>query len=502
MISSEYTFSNDFYYNALLDANLTGLEHIYAEFRQPVIRAITNAGGTSADAGVFFRAALQETAALYRKQKEQQSEDQEAHTDPSDATIHVTEAEDDKEEHHTTSENGRPPFFQQIKALALGHYYDWLTERSQKTLQQTETPEHDETTKPPNDEISEKYAYSYTSEYEAGIKSSTTEEDATGAAETEEKTPDEAEDNSNNLLLPDSENMRLTRSKIFAWKKIDLLPEKVRAELKRIVVEQNRLPLEDETVKKYMEALRIKPDDAGADFPDWAMAALTDSKGYELWQKMQVIERKISAGLPVIEPPRRIQRTEYIARLVFGALLLGCIAWIFWPRGSEQAKEVYKDVFAPPESIMADLERRYGPDLAFDSVTVRPPLCTEILRQADDDYKKKNYSGALYTIGDLYENGDLLCQSDALFYMGVIFLQLEEPNKTIACFAKIEDLERYGEDLYWYQALAFVKKAELDPDKVKIARKAVKQAIANTQNPERREQGEKMLLKLMATTSE
>jgi hypothetical protein len=232
------------------------------------------------------------------------------------------------------------------------------------------------------------------------------------------------------------------------------------------------------------------------------MAALTDSKGYELWQKMQVIERKISAGLPVIEPPRRIQRTEYIARLVFGALLLGCIAWIFWPRGSKQAKEVYKDVFAPPESIMADLERRYGPDLAFDSVTVRPPLCTEILRQADDDYKKKNYSGALYTIGDLYENGDLLCQSDALFYMGVIFLQLEEPNKTIACFAKIEDLERYGEDLYWYQALAFVKKAELDPDKVKIARKAVKQAIANTQNPERREQGEKMLLKLMGTTSE
>jgi len=468
-----YSFSNDFYYNALLDANLSGLEHIYAEFRQPSIRAVAHAGGTYADAAVFFMTALQEIAALFR-QKEIQKEE-ENNTEISDAFVYAAA--------------DKPPFFQQLETLALAHYKDWLLERGQQPMGDVTDEAAEKETAQEEIEITDAKPQNNSDNKNVGDNPAET------VSETVASLPEEDE-NSISTILPEPEKLRLTRSKIYAWKKMALLPEKTITTLQNAI--QGDKLSENTGVKALSDAFKLNID-FGTNLPAWVIEALTDKHGYTLWKHTQNLERRISAGLPIIAAPRRIHRTEYVARFIFMILLTGCIAWIFWPRGSKAAKQAYKDVFAPPESIMADLEQRYGPDLAFDSLTTRSPSCMAVLQQADKDYQKKNYLDALSQIGDLYENGDPLCQSDALFYMGIIFLQLEEPGKTIACFAKIEDLERYGEDIYWYQALAFVKKAEADPDNVKIARKAVKQAIANTQNPERREQAEKILLKLGTT---
>ena len=107
MTTFGHQLPNVFYYRALQQAALSGLENIYAEFRQPVMRAVSLEGGTSADAAVFFQTALQETAHLYR----------------------------DADFSNPETENNLPPFFQQIKALALAHYRDWRSERREAAFQ-------------------------------------------------------------------------------------------------------------------------------------------------------------------------------------------------------------------------------------------------------------------------------------------------------------------------------------------------------------------------------
>jgi hypothetical protein len=80
--------------------------------------------------------------------------------------------------------------------------------------------------------------------------------------------------------------------------------------------------------------------------------------------------------------------------------------------------------------------------------------------------------------------------------MAIAGLQPANPELSLECLSKISDIERYGEDLYWYQALAFVKIAAERPGKRNLARKAVERARSNTIIPERKAQAEKMLSEL------
>lgn len=355
------------------------------------------------------------------------------------------------------------PFFPQLKALALAHYRDWLEERGQY---------------PPPSETAD-------------------------AATGEESTP-EAEEipvAEPGLYLPASETLRLTRHKLFAWKKLDRLDAKSRVEL----LDWAALPpisgdplqhgdWQSPASERYLALLRTDPN-GSTKLPDWSLSALHDSEGYKLWQTAQQLEGRIDAGLPVVEqaPPRN--RTEWALRIIFVGLLLVTVGWFFFFRGKTPAK-VYKDHFAPPASIVEDLQLRYGPDMAFDSTTARPETCTEMFRRADTFYKEKNYISAASNLEDITAYADPLCQSDAWFYLGLVSLQLEDPGFTLACFSKIEDLERYGEDLYWFQALAFVKMAETRPGLTGKAIRAVQRAQSNTQIPERREAAQEMLDKL------
>lgn len=428
---------NEVYLNGLLAADKQTLEYIYTEFRPAILRAINVEGGSNADGGVFFQTALHEAAALARSGQ-------------------------------LTSET---PFFPQIKALALAHYRDWLEERNQyppltdEETEETPVEPGDESARPTESEAAE----------------------AAGPAEP-------------GLLSPPSETLRLTRHKLFAWKRLDRLDAKSRGEL----LEWNALPpisgdplqhtdWQSPAAERYR--LLLQTDPSGEGLPEWSLAALHDSEGYKLWQTAQQLEVRIDAGLPLIEQASKRNRTEWTLRLLFAVLLLITLGWFFFFRGQTPAK-VYKDHFAPPASIVEDLQHRYGPDMAFDSATARPETCTEMFRRADAFYKEKDYASAAGLLEDITAYADPLCQSDAWFYLGLVSLQLEDPGYTLACFSKIEDLERYGEDLYWFQALAFVKMAEARPGLTGKAIRAVQRAQSNTQIPERREAAQEMLDKL------
>ena len=220
----------------------------------------------------------------------------------------------------------------------------------------------------------------------------------------------------------------------------------------------------------------------------WRKGEQTDAEDYLLWQKMRDIERK-TTGAAEDAPKSNFARNLLI---FFVLLTMGYMAYVWFARSKTPA-EVYHDNFVPPESLMADLSLRYGPARGNDSVTARPSACEFLLREADEFYKVKDYESAQEVLFEILSDSLVVCQSDALFYIGVIALAQENPELALECFAKIEDLEHFGEDIYWYQALAFVKLAEKNPLLRDKAARAVERTYSHTQDSLRREQAEKML---------
>ncbi len=347
---STESFSNEHYFNGLRDADEPVLESVYAEFRQPVVRAVTELGGSEAAGKAFFRTALVEAARISRTD--------EIPTETS--------------------------FLLQLKSLAVAHYKDWLSEREQP------------------------------------IPEETTEEGTTEIP----------------VAIPPAETLRETRQAIEFWKK----------------------------------------------------GERTDDEGYALWEKMRLVERKFSDDIPT-KSKNNLARNLFI---FFVLLTVGWLIWLYVFRAKTPA-EVYDDNFAPPESIMADIRQRYGPAMGNDSVSTRPSECEFLLNEADEFYKAKDFDSAQSVLFEILEQELVLCHSDALFYIGIIALEQEEPGLTLECFAKIEDLENFGEDIYWYQALAFVKLAEKNPLLRDKAVRAVERTRANTRDSLRRVQAEKML---------
>lgn len=220
----------------------------------------------------------------------------------------------------------------------------------------------------------------------------------------------------------------------------------------------------------------------------WRKSEQTDAEDYLLWQKLRDIERK-TTGAAEDAPKSNFTRNLLIA---FVLLTVGYMAYVWFARSKTPA-EVYHDNFVPPESLMADLSLRYGPARGNDSVTTHPSACEFLLREADEFYKVKDYESAQEVLFEILSDSLAVCQSDALFYIGIIALAQENPELALECFAKIEDLEHFGEDIYWYQALAFVKLAEKNPLLRDKAARAVERTRSHTQDSLRREQADKML---------
>lgn len=220
----------------------------------------------------------------------------------------------------------------------------------------------------------------------------------------------------------------------------------------------------------------------------WRKGEQTDAEGYALWQKLKDIERK-TTGAAEDAPKSNFARNLLI---LFVLLTLGYMAYVWYSRAKTPA-EVYQDNFNPPESLVADLSLRYGSARGNDSVTTRPNTCEFLLREADEFYKVKDYESAQGVLFEILSDSLAVCQSDALFYIGVIALAQEDAGLALECFAKIEDLEHFGEDIYWYQALAFVKLAEKNPLLRDKAARAVERTRSHTRDSLRREHADKML---------
>ncbi|MCB0524085.1 MAG: hypothetical protein H6576_05075 [Lewinellaceae bacterium] len=243
-------------------------------------------------------------------------------------------------------------------------------------------------------------------------------------------------------------------------------------------------------LEQYRKLLNSEDPAWSEGLPSWAVVALTDKPFQKAWSIAENIEGRISMGLsPTPEPESKSNRYVLI---LLGVILLGYAAWWFFDP-SLSPGEVYNKNFEPPTSILADRDARLVRDSLDDNV---PPACLEMLQEADRHYKQKDYyeaANVLYPVADEEESA---CQSEALFYLAIIALQLEDPGATIDCLARISDIESFGEDIYWYQALAFVKIAAINPLRKDIARRAVERARSNTELPERRAQAEKMLEQL------
>jgi len=231
-----------------------------------------------------------------------------------------------------------------------------------------------------------------------------------------------------------------------------------------------------------------RPSQAGDFVPD-------DPKGKQIFELLRNIERRFETGAMASGNTRSANRI--LTYVVVGLIcsLLGYFLYLRFTRAKTPA-EVYGSNFNPPKSIVEDLHTRHPADMGNDSIGARPNECDQLLAEADMFYQKEDYEEAAARLSEILDDSTGVCHSDAYFYLGIIALQLDKPGITLQCFSKIEDLERYGEDLYWYQALAFVKLAAQNPALREKASGAVERALSNTQDPQRREQAEKMLQQL------
>ena len=83
-----------------------------------------------------------------------------------------------------------------------------------------------------------------------------------------------------------------------------------------------------------------------------------------------------------------------------------------------------------------------------------------------------------------------------MFALGIISLKTNDPGEALQFLSKIDNIEVYGEDLYWYQALAFVQMAKRSASYRVVAQRAMERFLENTRNETRRKQGENMLKEL------
>lgn len=393
--------ANDAYYTGILQRDPVVLEAVFQEFRQPLLRAVSQAGGNQADGSVFFQAALTEAYGLLR-----------AGRGP---------------ENHT-------PFFFWLKDLVLAHYRDWLIARG-------------------------------------------------GAPESEEMLPETA--------FQEPGALAHTRRRLLAWRRLLMVDGNCRNQLLSERGEGKKTTQDCEA--RFLEIVASRPslEFTGLSAAEISADALSDKDGFRFFETIHGLEKK-AAGNPEDAGPGRPSsgnRWGYLM-LAFLVAILGFSVYRFMSR-SKSAAEVYREHFDPPASLMADRDNRYA---AGDSSNAEAATCREWFRQTDDLYQKGQLDDAREALLYILADTNLTeCHSDAWFFMGIVQLKGDAPDGALECFSKIEDAQLYGEDIYWYQALAFVKIAEQNPDMRPVARRAVERMQGNLHTPDRKQQAATML---------
>ncbi len=299
--------------------------------------------------------------------------------------------------------------------------------------------------------------------------------------------------------LPSEEALREMRDQIRAKRQFNRLSAEDQKQILSLANSLTILPAESKnfmtdayssSIGRYKALLNEKDAVWDKGLPAWAITALTDTHFHLTWSACEAIERRLTSSQIPQQGENKMIRYAFFALLIF-TIGYAAFTWFFRDR---TPAEVYDNNFDPPVSILDDQAARY----AHDSIApTRPESCTLAFSEADVHYKKREWAEAAASLYVMMDDSLSVCQSDALFYLSIVGLQLNRPEVTVECISKIEDLDRYGEDLYWYMALAYVKMAAQDPAEKDTARRALERALSNTEIPKRRAQAEKMLEELM-----
>lgn len=284
------------------------------------------------------------------------------------------------------------------------------------------------------------------------------------------------------IPLPDDTALSSFRKKIYAWQKLAETPNDCREQL---LAHPEETESPDPCRSGYIDRLN-----RGAVMPGWAMDALRDQAGWEGFGTTLALE-KFRAENKAHTPARSQNAYFWIALILFTLAVLTYI-------GSRllmnfDANRNFEANYQPPKSIMADLEQRYGPARGNDSTGARPAACDQLLQQADIDYGRNRLEAAKDALLLIALDAESVCNADAWFYLAVISLDEKDPATALQCLAKIQDLEYFGEDIYWYQALAFVQMAGQNKIHSEKARRAILRFMDTTRDEERRKKAEKML---------
>jgi hypothetical protein len=284
------------------------------------------------------------------------------------------------------------------------------------------------------------------------------------------------------------EDLRLTRNHIFVWNQLEEVPEEERTAFEAWIVAdpetRAELPSPD---FEYYSTLFHFGGRAPGEWPDWLEAAIRDSEGRAMWAAAELAEEE-TQRVPVPESrANKIIRNVFIVSIL-GFILYNGVSYLLKPK---VPAEVFEDNFAPPKSLLTDAAKRFETEQS-DSLFELRQRCSELLHEADVYYSKGEYSEAQDPLLLLTMDENSVCQSDGYFYLGIIRLQMDDPGLALQCFSKIEDIEAFGEDIYWYQALCFVKLAEHNPDLRDRAARAVERFLSNTRDEKRRALAEEM----------
>jgi hypothetical protein len=155
---------------------------------------------------------------------------------------------------------------------------------------------------------------------------------------------------------------------------------------------------------------------------------------------------------------RRNRIFNRVAMAVFLLIFL-IVAVLYLKKEKPEAARGFSANFQPPNSLLADYHSRYRsqPDREASAT------CEKALKEADAFYESGDMSAARDALLILAMEDTEPCSADAWFYVGITSIALSEPMTALECLAKIDNLDDFGEDIYWYQALAFVQISEKKP---------------------------------------
>lgn len=316
---------------------------------------------------------------------------------------------------------------------------------------------------------------------------------------------------SSDYWIPDAASLETTRHHLYTWRALVSLGKSCEQAL---LSEQNTFNNEErwgnrpstsiETEKSFEPAgdresceaallTALKRTDLA--LPSWAKDALERTQDYQIWKKSRSLDQRLELGMPISTPlapnPTNRRLSKWILYLLAAGLLL---SGGYWWYQTARIKALFDDHFQPPQQLLADINRRFEKDTTG---LIRPAACQELLLNADQHYSAGQYEAAEQPLRQLIQEEGLEdCYSDGCFALAIVLLQQDKSEEALEFLSKIENIEAYGEDLYWYQALAMVQLARHQPSLKTVAKGALERFLENTQNEARRQEGTKLLEEL------